>query len=373
MPRKSRKPRKQVRFPAPPRSWQGVAILLGILIVLIIINNRGCGRDRGPEPRTGPGDYLFCFWNVENLFDDRDDNRSRIDEQYDDWFAHDVVDRQEKYAHVADALVRMNGGRGPDLLALVEVETIRAAELLRDALNARLSDPALHYRNVLMKEVAVGRHIAPALITRLDVDVNRTRQLGGARFRIIRAVVRAADHELFVIASHWTSRVTDETGDGRDKYADQIYGEVREMRTANPAVDVLICGDFNDSPEDDSVKKYLRAVGDPLVAMDSAPEQTLLVNLFAGRDPKEFGTHVYSGNWLIYDQIVVTPGMLDGRGWTCDAGTLRVADEVFPPRPSRRSLNGRQHPWPFGREKNDRARGYSDHLPVTVWLKVTEQ
>src|SRR5205085_4433409 len=106
-----------------------------------------------------PGEYLFCFWNVENLFDDRDDKRLQIDEPYDNWFARNAADRNLKFQHLSEALVKLNGGRGPDILACVEVESIRAAELLRDALNERLTDPSLHYTHVLMKEVAVGRHI----------------------------------------------------------------------------------------------------------------------------------------------------------------------------------------------------------------------
>jgi endonuclease/exonuclease/phosphatase family metal-dependent hydrolase len=366
--------RKSAPFPKSPRSVQQVALIIGVIVLILIVRSCRQGADQqpppSPAPPSGPGEYLFCFWNVENLFDDRDDRRGDIDEEYDNWFAENAADREAKYAHLAEALLKMNGGRGPDVIATVEVENVRAAELLRDALNARLSDPALHYRHVLMKEVAVGRHIAPAIITRLDVVADRTRQFGGSRFRIVAGHVRAAGHELIVIASHWTSRVTDKTGDGRDKYADQIYGEVKAMRLANPAVDVLICGDFNDSPDDDSVARNLRATANRSRVLDSPPSESWLLNLFADRDPKEFGTHVHSGKWLVFDQVVVTPGMLDGAGWSCDPASARVADEVFPPRPNTRRRPGRQYPWPFGRDKNDRARGYSDHLPVTVKLKV---
>ena len=45
--------------------------------------NKG-DRRRGDIARTRPaeaGDYLFCFWNVENYFDDVDDGRKRRDDQ----------------------------------------------------------------------------------------------------------------------------------------------------------------------------------------------------------------------------------------------------------------------------------------------------
>src|SRR5262245_29414869 len=124
------------------------ASLLGLALGLT-----GCaktqGQPRGPVNSDG---YLFCFWNVENLFDDKEDGRRDPDRQYDTWFANDSAAREKKYSNLSKALIALNDGKGPDILALAEVESVRAAELLRDALNKRLSDPALHYQNVLMKE-----------------------------------------------------------------------------------------------------------------------------------------------------------------------------------------------------------------------------
>src|SRR5438128_168196 len=77
------------------------------------------------EAETAAGEYLFCFWNVENLFDDRFDKReNRADREFDAWFAENAADRQLKYDKLSEALVRLNGGRGPDILAVVEVERI---------------------------------------------------------------------------------------------------------------------------------------------------------------------------------------------------------------------------------------------------------
>ena len=86
-----------------------------------------------PNPAEG---YLFCTWNVENLFDDQDDPRNHDEDE--DWFGQNPEAVREKVGLLAEALLRQNGGRGPDILAVVEVENRRAAELLRDALNDRL-------------------------------------------------------------------------------------------------------------------------------------------------------------------------------------------------------------------------------------------
>src|SRR5262249_57422719 len=122
----------------------------------------------------------------------------------------------------------------------------RAAELLQEALNKRLSDPALHYTQLIMKEISAGRHIAPAILTRLPVVADRTR-LHGSRQRILEGHVEVNGQELVIIASHWTARVPDRQGEQRDKYGDQIHGVFRSMYRSNPKADLFVGGDFNDT------------------------------------------------------------------------------------------------------------------------------
>ena len=84
----------------------------------------------------------------------------------------------------------------------------------------------------------------------------------------------------------------------------------------------------------------------------------------AGKDPNQFGTHYYSKP-LIYDHICVSPGLLDAAGWTCDVTSIQTVTEGMI-----KSGAKRRQPWRFGNEKDTIARGYSDHFPVVVKLKV---
>ncbi len=332
--------------------------LLGILLAL-----SGC---QPPPAAPEAGSYLFCFWNVENLFDDRDDGRTGPgDKEYDTWFARDSAALQMKLDHLSRALLSLNDGKGPDILALAEVENVRAADLLRQALNSRLKDEALHYKNLLMKDLAAGRHIAPAILTRLPVEASRT-QLLGRRQRILEGRITVNGHDLIVLATHWTSRLTDTDGKHRADYANQIYGRFRAMYKSNPQVDLLICGDFNDPPDARSVVEHLHATGD-LEAVKRPGDVPLLYNLFAAKAQEEkTGTHYYRGKWFVFDQIVVSPGMLDNAGWSCDPASARIIDTLYRPGDKQR------RPWPFGGEKYRGERGYSDHFPVTVRLSVAK-
>lgn len=351
------------------RRWR-FGLVWACLVATFMLGLASC--QRAPEPTVNPGTdpanpggpakYLFCFWNVENFFDDKLDHRKGPgDREYDPLFANNPELLKLKLKRLCDALLKLNDGKGPDILAIVEVESRRAADLLQEALNARLPDKALHYENVLMKEVAGGRHIAPAILTRLPVVHDRT-QLLGSRLRILESRIKVNGHPLTVIASHWSSRLEKGSEHRRDHYANAIYGRVRAMYTANPKVDVLVCGDFNDTPEDEAVTVHLHATGD-VQAVRNADDGLRLLNLMADKDPNRFGTH-YFRHWFIFDHLVVTPGMLDDEGWSCVPESVRtIKDGLSNPK------DKLHRPWKFGSERTA-THGYSDHFPVTVELKV---
>lgn len=320
--------------------------------------------NKSPKTRAA-GDYLFCFWNVENLFDDQEDRQLEgFDRELDRWFATNPGVLQQKLNRLSHALLDLNGGAGPDIIALVEVEGFRAADLLRQALNDRMADAGRWYQQVVMRDSKGLRHISPAILTRLPVDGSRTRIIGRGQ-RILETRVDVDGQALTIVVCHWTSRKTDKDGAARGRYADQVYNAYHAEWQQDPAADWLICGDFNDTPQDASVTRRLHATGDRNEVLHSRGEP-LLFNLMADRDPNRFGTH-YFERLLIFDQIVVSPGMLDGSGWSCDPDSIEVIQSLARP-------NDRQHrPWAFGTERQRSPRGYSDHFPVTVRLNVNRQ
>lgn len=339
----------------PSRQRLAVAALLLFLA--------GCQAPAPPPVPGEPRSVSFCFWNVENFFDDQNDQRPEADEPFDDWFASQPEALRLKLERLTEALLRLNNGRGPDVLALVEVESPRAADLLRQALNAKLADPAFHYPHVLMKDLDAGRHIAPAIITRLPVVADKT-QLHGRQLRILEGRINVNGHDLIVINAHWSARPSDETGARRAKYGDQIYGVFKAMHRANPKVSLLVCADCNDAPDDLSVTKHLHASGDRDQVL-AARGEPLLFNLLAGKDPRVFGTHTFRGQPHIYDQLFVSPALLDGAGgWTCLPETVRTVATTTRPTDKQRL------PWRFGGPADQGERGYSDHFAVTVELKV---
>ena len=85
----------------------------------------------------------------------------------------------------------------------------------------------------------------------------------------------------------------------------------------------------------------------------------------ANVDRETAGTLWHRGKWNVFDQVVVSPGMLDDRGWSVDPASARIVNDL--------TADRRGHPMDFGDERDKvplEERGYSDHFPVTVQLAV---
>jgi len=362
----------------PTKSLIGLAVVAAVATVgfFALTKFRNPANPVGTTPvvASDDGSILFCWWNVENLFDDKEDKRNTIDKEYDVPFASDEKLRNLKLDRIASALLAMNDGKGPDVIAICEVESVRAADLLRATLNKKLDDAKmdkkLEYKNVVMKNLDAGRHIAPAIITRMNVAPQLTR-MHGNRLRILESHLYVNGHDLCIIASHWTSQIKQRDGSdgdiGREKYAIAIYEAFRAAAKKNVDTDFLVCGDFNDTPEAEPVAKVLGAIGDRSKVKPTDNEPYFL-DLLSGKDPNKFGTLFYNGKPMIYDHICVSPGLLDDKGWSVDVNSVETHTAGL-----MRKGATRREPWRFGspaHEMKEADRGFSDHFPVTVRLKV---
>jgi endonuclease/exonuclease/phosphatase family metal-dependent hydrolase len=277
-----------------------------------------------------------------------------------------------KVDRLAEALLMMNDGRGPDIVAVCEVESEKCMNALKDSLNERLTKTGKEdakYEHVLFLGDHLGRRFAPGILTRLPVEADRTRKITNkaGNGRTIEGHIKANGHDLAVLAAHWTSRL--DYGNGGDhaerrfSYAKDCYGRFKAILKDNPDADVILCGDFNDEFKDPSIRDGLHAsanVEEVRNAVDEPRPLDLFANWPANGEPR--GTIYGRGHWSIFDHICVSRGLLDDKGWSADVASAAI----FAPRELR---NARGEPFRFGDSKSPQ-HGYSDHFPVTVRLKL---
>jgi endonuclease/exonuclease/phosphatase family metal-dependent hydrolase len=343
----------------PSRLPQSLALSIVALVGL-------CVPPLSAQPATFRS-VRFCFWNVENLFDDRENPKlEKVDREFDQWFAKDKEALHHKLARIADVLLskEMNKGAGPDILAMAEVESLRAVELVRDTLNAKLRDKALHYKHIAYLDPRGGRSIATAVLSRVPFAKDRPPRLLGRSQRMLEVTLVEGKHELVVMASHWTSRVSDGRGTGRASYAQQIYRNFAEVYKKSPGVKYIVCGDFNDAPTDESVARHLNATGDvKKVLALTTRDRPLFYSPFAEMVKDKKGTHFHQGQPYIFDNICLSPGLLESGGWSYVPRSAAIVELLqFRGRPDRFGGPADKRPW--------RNRGASDHFPVTVELRV---
>lgn len=330
----------------------------------------------------------IAFWNVENFFDPFVDSTRAFNDFTENGLQHWSKSRfYRKRNNVYKAILALSEGRPIGLLGLCEVENeyvLRAVfqqTPLRDhhyrwvhyeGPDRRGTEPALVYSldHFMLVESAVFPYYNP------EDTSYRSRDILYAKFIPATppdTLIAGMTHNplyvmdtLHVFVNHWPSRYRGEleTVDSRACAAVLLRSKVDSIMAAAPegyAPKIIIMGDMNDTPSDESVHDILRA------HQPSEKEESSLVNLFS--DPKTLsfeGTLKHQADWQVFDQIIVTPSLMNDReGLHYQEGSaaifhpdfLLTDDETHRGKKPYRAYLG---PHYIG--------GFSDHLPVYIDL-----
>ena len=171
-----------------------------------------------------------------------------------------------------------------------------------------------------------------------------------------------AGEHVGVVINHWPSRFA--TGYYRDLAGKQVRVVKDSLLKTDPNIKIFIMGDMNDDPFNDSMAKHLGARQDIKDVEDGGlwnPWWNILAK--EGR-----GTLLYNGSWNLFDQIVMNSNLLNRDG-TNDFSTLKYYKHNVFSRDYLFQTDGKYKGSPL-RTKAGGAwlNGYSDHLPVVVYL-----
>lgn len=134
---------------------------------------------------------------------------------------------------------------------------------------------------------------------------------------------------LYIALSHWPSRLRKPAKDyDRDEYGRGLREKLEEITRTSGQVPMVLMGDYNDDPADQSLARALIATRD----RNRAVRLEAFYNPFwrrlghvgpsirrRGKDISPAGTYFYrvgyETHWYTFDQVLVSHHFLDGRGW----------------------------------------------------------
>lgn len=352
---------------------------------LILLALAGCPGQRPTDARPGEepvASVSIMAFNVENLFDNRDDpgkddktflpiaaKRSaahkaecakieveRWRKQCLDWDWSDAtIDR--KLSAVAAAILQVGDGRGPDIVALQEVENLGILERLR---TEYLADAA--YGPAILIEGNDRRGIDVAFLSRLELAeparlhhpefprveqarVDDTRGILEATFLLPDGSLLTGFSVHFPAPFHPTPM------------REVAYEHLNALKAAlPPGRATFAAGDFNTTSVEDRDKDMLARYVRPhwTVAHEVGCEACRGTSYFAPRD-----------DWSFLDMILWSPDGVRGEDatWRLDEKSVRIPNRA----PGQTRTDGT--PWRFEMPGGN---GVSDHWPMLITIESSK-
>jgi exonuclease III len=321
----------------------------------------GMCKERPPQP------IVVMWWNVENLFDThhdpRLDDREFTPEGKLHWTEKKLLLKRLRIAQVFKAIkANREYGKYPDIVAFAETENrqVFAGTLAAIDHAGYVID---YYESPDPRGIDIGLAWNPATVkftgskpytVRLDDNNRGTRYVVAAGFAV-------SGHPFTVVLNHWPSRSFDAawTEPKRIAAAKVTRHIVDSLRTRNPLAKIVVMGDFNDAPDNRSVRETLGSSFDRQQVQRSGGR--LLYNCWS--DTSTPGSYFYRNHWERIDHMLVSTSLLDVKGLSIDKKAFRVFSipEMF-----NRSGKGLYSTY----EKGEFAGGYSDHLPLMLKIGI---
>ncbi len=355
------------------KAWAKILSLLIFGGVII------CGAIDGYCIEKPKRDFIVVFWNLENFFDTRfepgkeDGTFTSMGERHWGWrrFA-------KKRDGIAKVLIDIGSRYGlspgfPVLAGFAEVENRYVLNQLiyetplafggyriihRDSPDRRGIDVALLYRKEYYKPlknlyIDITKYIAKQVTGGSETEIDSINQDRYTTREILysKGVLNDLD-TIHVFVNHWPSKYGGEKASARfrEAAADALSYACDSILRKNGKANLLIMGDFNDTPESDVVKGFVERSG--------------LVMPFTKRGE---GTIKYEGGWEQIDMFIVSKNLTDVRE------PISVSDdcfEIFDPEyllERDRNYTGRRPKRTYlGPRYNG---GLSDHLPVVLKIE----
>ncbi|MEE4198653.1 MAG: endonuclease/exonuclease/phosphatase family protein [Bacteroidales bacterium] len=310
-----------------------------------------------------------AFYNLENLFDTLD-TPDKNDLEYtpegsNNWDSKKYFTKLENLAEVISQIGSDLTGAPPAIVGVSELENRAVLEDLVNQPQLKSYDyQIVHYESPDRRGIDVALIYQSALFEVVDTHSAELTIEGKDDFHTRDQLVVSGildGEKIHFIVNHWPSRYGGEARSKplRNAAADLTRSLVDSIMNIQPDAKIMIMGDLNDDPVDESIMEHLDAK-----KSERKTRPGDLFNPFYDMFKKGYGTLAYRDQWNLFDQIIVSYSLLGEDKSTFKLYQTRVFDRDFLKRES-----GRYKGYPFRTHAAGiYMGGYSDHFPVYAFL-----
>lgn len=313
------------------------------------------------------------FYNVENYFDTVDNSITRDGE-----FLPSAQKRWNGYRYycktinIFKTIAAVGGMRPPEIIGLAEIENDTVLKrLIWSTGLSKYPYGILHYDSPDLRGIDVGmlyRRDVLNLVSSRKFRIVFPENSGKRTRDILYGKFTYQEKDTFhIIVNHWPSRWggKQKSAASRKYVASVLKQKVDSILQIDSCALIVIMGDLNDGPMDESVLKVLEAK-QPV----EKTECTSLYNLAYGQNTQEpGGTYRYKAQWDLFDQIIVSGSLLNSKhsSYTCSE-SMQIADLPFLLEEDTKYGGLKPKRTYFGPVYHG---GFSDHLPVFLDIFVS--
>lgn len=298
------------------KSKKAILLTLAILAISVVISFFVTSFAEGGFSKKR--NLTVVFYNVENLFDTKNDLGDR-DGEFTPAGANKWTEERysKKLEDISKVLSSLNKNELPEIIGLCETENrkvlddlVKTKQLKNgdyeieqfESPDYRGIDCALLYRPDEFKVL----QSKPVHVTFVDDPEYTTRDI-----LYVKGETRNRE-EFHIFVNHWPSRIggQEQTEPKRIAVAQLLKSKIDSVQKVNPAANIIVMGDMNDEPSDKSLKEVL-------AAKNPDSENAAFVNLMYPIHANKKGSYNYRGTWNMLDNIIVSAGLLDNKGFQC--------------------------------------------------------
>jgi endonuclease/exonuclease/phosphatase family metal-dependent hydrolase len=310
----------------------------------------------------------LMFYNMENFFDTWDDSLTADEEFTPGGAMHWTVGRYNtKQNHLFKTIVAVGEWQPPDIIGVCEIENRKVLlDLVNETPLSKYAYKLVHSDSPDRRGIDVAMLYNSHTVEFISSKFFRLQKPGLFTRDILYCRVNLHGNPVHLFVNHWPSRSAGQIETEKDRLAAATL--LRHLTDSlfmrNKEACIIIMGDFNDEPADESISGILGAT-----TMLSGARPAKLYNLSkAPREGKFKGSLKYQGIWNLFDQIIVSGSLLsDTSGIHTDATGFKIFGDSFLLRMDDK-YNGYK---PFRTYNGYRYEGgFSDHLPVFLDVKL---